>query len=64
MADGSINMKNTVLNIKSDDDCEQYKEHIGDKIPTVNKFDITACIGSPEKLTSTKENSTANACSK
>ena len=63
MADGSINIKTTALNLKSVTGREQYKEHIGDNKPEVNKFDITACIGSPEKLPSTEESSTSNTIS-
>ena len=55
MADGSINVKVSVLNEESQKGYDKCKEVILDPGTDKNKFDITACIGSPEKLPSTED---------
>ena len=52
MADGSINVKISVLNEENSINSDQCKKEILDSKTDENKFDITACVGSPEKLTS------------
>ena len=55
MADGSINVKVSMLNEESQKGYDKSKEEILDPRTDKNKFDITACIGSPEKLPSTDD---------
>ena len=55
MADGSINVKVSVLNEEIQKGYDKSKEEILDPRTDKNKFDITACIGSPEKLPATDD---------
>ena len=57
MADGSINVKVPVCNEISLIDSIVCKKQNVDQANDSNKFDIAACIGSPEKIPSTTESS-------
>jgi len=57
MADGSINVKVPVCNETGVVDSIVCKKQNVDKANVSNKFDIAACIGSPEKIPATKDSS-------
>jgi hypothetical protein len=56
MADGSIKLKTRVLAPERLRETEIIKTPILTKIVDQGRFDITACVGSPEKLPSIDEN--------
>ena len=56
MADGSIKLKKQVLSTETPQEIQTSKNHILTKIVEQERFDISACVGSPEKLPSIDEN--------
>ena len=56
MADGSIKLKKQVLSTETPQETQTSKNHIVTKIVEQERFDISACVGSPEKLPSIDEN--------
>ena len=56
MADGSIKLKTHVLSTEKLHDTEISKTPVVPKIPEQGGFDIMACVGSPEKLSSIDNN--------
>jgi len=56
MADGSIKFKKRVLSTEKLRETKINKTSILSKVVDQGGFDITACVGSPEKLPSLDEN--------
>ena len=56
MADGSIKIKTRVLSTENMQERDINKTPILSKIGEIGRFDITACVGSPEKIPSNDEN--------
>ena len=56
MADGSIKLKATSLNLEQTQNCVSFKQSTIENQIESRGFDITACVGSPEKPPSVDEN--------